>query len=273
MRRAEGALPLRHAVVLGALQGPAELLPVSSSAHTALVPWLADWPYTRLDAELRKSFEVALHAGAGCALAIAMRRELLGEIAVAQRTRAATLALSALPPAIAGRAFGGLIERRLGGPRSIAWALVAGAVTLAVADAKAPASARSAEDARACDGLALGVAQAAALVPGVSRSGATLTAARARGFSRAAAQSLSWTVAMPVILGATALQGRRLARASPPPAVRLAMAVGAASAFASTLVSARLLRGARAQERPLLPYSLYRCLLAALVVRRLRRAQ
>ena len=69
--------PLRHAVALGLLQGPTELLPVSSSAHTTLIPWLAGWPYAELDAELRKSFEVALHAGAGLALAIDLRAELL----------------------------------------------------------------------------------------------------------------------------------------------------------------------------------------------------
>jgi undecaprenyl-diphosphatase len=64
MRQAEGALALEHAVALGLLHGPAELLPVSSSAHTTLIPWLVGWPYAQLDDELRKAFEVALHAGA-----------------------------------------------------------------------------------------------------------------------------------------------------------------------------------------------------------------
>ncbi len=76
MRPAEGALSLRHAVALGLVQGPTELLPVSSSAHIALLPWLGGWSYARMDGELRKSFEVALHAGAGLALAIDMRAEL-----------------------------------------------------------------------------------------------------------------------------------------------------------------------------------------------------
>ena len=77
MRSAESGLSVRHALALGLLQGPAELLPVSSSGHTTLLPWLAGWPYAELDGELRKSFEVALHAGAGLALAIDMRSELL----------------------------------------------------------------------------------------------------------------------------------------------------------------------------------------------------
>jgi len=274
MRPAEGALPLRHAVALGLLQGPAELLPVSSSGHTALMPWLAGWPYAGLDRELRKSFEVVLHAGAGVALAIDMRRELLRQAARMDGRRALVLALSLAPPALAGYALRAPIERRLGGPRSIAAGLVAGAVAMALADARAPAAdARGCEDARARDGLALGLAQACALIPGVSRSGATLTAARARGFGRGAAAALSWRVALPVIVGASALEGGRLATRGVPRDARAAFTAGGGAAFLSTLASARLLRRSGHMERSLLPYALYRCVLAALVMTRLRRGQ
>ena len=74
MRPPEAALPLPHALALGALHGPAELLPVSSSAHTELVPWLLGWPYATLDGELRKAFEVALHAGTLGGLLVLVRR-------------------------------------------------------------------------------------------------------------------------------------------------------------------------------------------------------
>jgi undecaprenyl-diphosphatase len=273
MRQADRALPLRHALALGVLQGPAELLPVSSSGHTTLIPWLAGWPYAQLDAELRKSFEVALHAGAGAALALVMRKELLGHAASMDRRRTAVLATSLIPPAIAGLGLGRPIERRLGGPRSIAVGLLAGGVAMAIADTRAGGDSRGAQDARTSDGLALGLAQAAALIPGVSRNGATLTAARARGFGRAAAQALSWRAALPVIVGASALKGRRLARTGAPAGVRTAMAAGAGAAFISTLLSARIVRRESCDERPLLPYAVYRCLLGALVLRRLRRAQ
>src|SRR5207247_1212132 len=69
-------LRLREAVALGLLHGPAELLPVSSSGHVTLVPWLAGWDYPDLDAELRKAFEVALHAGTAAALLLALRAEV-----------------------------------------------------------------------------------------------------------------------------------------------------------------------------------------------------
>jgi undecaprenyl-diphosphatase len=266
-------LPLRHAIALGLAQGPSELLPVSSSAHMTLVPWLAGWPYADLDGERRKRFEVAVHTGAGCALAIVMRRELGRQAACMDRRQASLLALSLAPPAIAGYVLHGVIERRLGGPRSIAAALTVGSAAMAIADAPARERPRRIEDAGARDGLALGLAQAVALVPGVSRNGATLATARARGFARADAQALSWSVALPVILAAGALQGRRLARAEIRAQERTAMAAGAGAAFLSTLASARLLRRSRVGAGPLLPYALYRCLLAALVVRRLRRAQ
>ena len=127
---------LRHAVALGLLQGPTELLPVSSSGHTSLIPWLAGWPYAELEPELRKSFEVALHAGAGLALAIDMREELLEAALRLDRARAVVVALSLAPPAIAGYLLEQPIERRLGGPCSIAVGLVAGAVTMALADVR-----------------------------------------------------------------------------------------------------------------------------------------
>jgi undecaprenyl-diphosphatase len=274
MPSAEGALPLRHAVALGLLQGPAELLPVSSSAHTELVPWLARWPYMRLDGEARKSFEVALHAGAALALAIHMRRELLRDLAGLRPRRAGVIALSLAPPALVGYALGPVVERRLGGPRSIAAGLAAGALAMAVADGNAGkpgAAARARDDATAGDGLALGLAQAAALVPGVSRNGATLTAARARGFGRGAAQALSWHAGLPILFGASALKGARMRRTGVAREQRAALAVGGTSAFLSTLASVRVLDRRLRDGHALWPYSLYRCLLAALVISRVRR--
>jgi undecaprenyl-diphosphatase len=114
------------------------------------------------------------------------------------------------------------------------------------------------------------VAQACALMPGVSRNGATLAAARARGFTRTGANALSRHVALPVIVGATALKGARLLRRGVPPPLRRAFAAGAASAFVSTLGSTWLIDHVE-RDRPLAPYAAYRLALAALVT--LRRAR
>lgn len=272
MPPAEDALPLRHALALGLLQGPAELLPISSSAHTTLIPWLAGWPYAQLDGELRKSFEVALHAGAGAALAISMRHELLGAMTQLDRRRAGVIVLALAPPALAGYALGGVIERKLGGPRSIATGLILGALAMAITDRPRQAGdarGRAQDSATALDGLVLGLAQAAALVPGISRNGATLAAARGRGFDRSAAQALSWQAGLPVIFAASVLEGARMRRAARPRRQRRALVAGGASAFLSTLLSAGATRSLWRTERSLLPFAVYRGLLAAAVIARL----
>jgi undecaprenyl-diphosphatase len=271
MLRDSSGLPLRHALVLGLAQGPTELLPVSSSAHTMLLPLLLGWPYAELDGGRRKSFELALHAGAGVALALDMRRELVDAARRLDRRRAGVIALSLLPPALAGLILRGPIERHLGRPGPIAVGLAAGAVAMGLADA-GPTGGRAQDEARAADGLALGLAQALALVPGVSRYGATLTVARARGFSPVAAQELSWHAALPVVLGASALEAARLARRPLPGHSRAPLAIGAAGAFVSTSLCARALRRPRRALRSLLPFAFYRLGLAALLLKRRGRA-
>jgi undecaprenyl-diphosphatase len=261
---------LRHAIALGLLHGPAELLPISSSGHVALVPWLARWPYAELDAELRKSFEVAVHAGTAVALLIGLRREVLETVRALDRRRALLVALSFAPPALVGYTLERPIERRLGTPGTIAAGLLAGSAAMAAADVLGERRRPRARDqAGALDGLLLGLAQAASLIPGVSRNGATLAVARARGFSREDANALSRHVALPVIVGATALKFDRLARRGVEPGLRRALAAGAGAAFLSTLASTWLIRQVE-RDRSLLPYALYRAGLAVVVIRRLR---
>jgi len=257
-----------RAIVLGAVQGPTELLPVSSSAHLALVPWLAGWDEDGRDPELRKTFEVALHAGAAGALLVGQRRVIAEELQSFDARRAAVLALSFLPAAIAGVALERPIERRLGGPASTALGLLAGAAAMVVADRRPQVRDRG--DATAIDGLALGLAQTAALAPGVSRNGATLSAARWRGFTRQHANMLSRTVALPVIVGAAALKGARLYRRGVPKQERAGLLAGTATSFASTLGSQALIKLVE-RDSALWPYAAYRAGLAGLVLSRLRR--
>jgi undecaprenyl-diphosphatase len=258
-------VPLRHALVLGALHGPAELLPISSSAHTTLVPWLLGWPYVDLDPELRKAFEVALHAGTAVALLIGLRDEVLAALRGFDVRRGVLVLGSFVPPAIVGYTMERPIERRLGTPPTIAVGLLAGAAALGAADARAPQRRRR-EEATAVDALALGVAQACALMPGVSRNGATLTAARLRAFRRRDASALSRHVALPIIVGATVLKGVRLTRRGLPPSVAGAFAAGIGASFASTLASVRIIRAVE-RDRPFTIYAVYRAALAAVVLR------
>lgn len=265
MSRPGAPIAIRHALVLGLLHGPTELLPVSSSAHTALLTRLAGWSAAELDPELSKTLEVALHTGAALALTIALRQELGEELRQLDRRRLQTLILALLPPAVVGYTLEGPIERRLGGPRTIACGLFAGAIAMALADLRSPLT-RSAAQATPSDGLGLGLAQALALFPGISRNGATLTAARAQGFTREAAQTLSWHVALPVLFGASALKGWRLVKHGAPKGFARLLVAGTGAAFLSTLACAPLIFPRR-QGRALLPFALYRCALAIFVAR------
>ena len=259
-----GRLSTLQAVALGALHGPAELLPVSSSGHVALVPWLLRWDYSELDDELRKSFEVALHAGTAAALLITLRDEVGEALFGLNARRIALIALSFAPPALVGYTLERAIERHLGTPRTTAAGLLGGALVMAWAD-RAPQTRRH-EEAGARDALWLGLAQACALIPGVSRNGATLAAARLRYFTREDANRLSRHVALPVIAGATLLKGVRLKRRGLPPGMGIAFAAGAAASFASTLGSTWIIHQVE-RDRSLLPYALYRVAFAGLVLR------
>src|ERR1700674_1837299 len=105
MPRDRSRLPLRQAIALGLAQGPTELLPISSSAHTTLIPWLAGWSCGEQGGELRKCFEVALHAGAGRALAVDMRGERVEASSGIDRRRLAVMLLTLAPPGVAGLAL------------------------------------------------------------------------------------------------------------------------------------------------------------------------
>ncbi|WP_205696143.1 undecaprenyl-diphosphate phosphatase [Conexibacter sp. SYSU D00693] len=233
MRPSRTGLPLPHAVALGLLHGPAELLPVSSSAHVTLVPGLAGWPYGALAPEVRKAFEVALHAGT-----------LAGAAHVLGRPRPWFAAVSVAPAALVGAMLEGPVERRLGSPRGIALGLLAGSALLLAGEraGRRAHAARTAADARPADALALGLAQAAALVPGLSRSGLTYAAARARGFGAGGAAALSREAAAPVLAGATVLKGVRLARGGLPAGLAAPFAAGALAAALGARAAAPLAR-------------------------------
>ena len=242
-------------VALGLLQGPAELFPISSSAHVGLL-------ISRdLPPAARKEIEVALHLGTAVALALTTR----------SAPRVGLLMAATAPPALAGFAFERVVEGRLGTPATIAAGLLAGAAAMVAADRVPPRR----TSAGLADGALLGLAQAAALFPGVSRSGATRAAARARGFDRRAAAELSREVALPVLAGAAALKGYRLARRRPAAAELRSLAAGAVAAALSTAAALRAERAVTA-EVPLAGWAAYRVALATVILaasrRRLRTA-
>ena len=199
--------------MLGITQGVSEFLPISSSGHLIAVPWAAGWEDVYCAKEGNKFFDVALHMGTFVGAALYLRRDVavltrawLGSVArrsvrSPQERLAWFLALSAIPGALVGAAFGGFITDHFGHPWQIAVFLTVFGVLLWGVDRRAP-QATGYEDLRGSQVLAMAVAQAAALMPGVSRSGVTITAARALGVSRDAAARFSFLMSLPIILGA-----------------------------------------------------------------------
>ncbi len=207
-----GTVPIVHAIVLGIVQGLSEFLPISSSGHLLLVPWLFGWEDLE-DESIKKAFDVALHIGTLVAVVGYFRRDLVvyvreGLRAVFRRSVPPTiegklalfLVVSALPAAAVGALLESWIDTALGGPVLIGISLIVFALVLAWADRLQ--GGRAMESYTARDALAIGAAQALALNPGTSRSGITITAARATGFDRDAAARISFLMSIPVIVGA-----------------------------------------------------------------------
>jgi undecaprenyl-diphosphatase len=206
--------------VLGAVQGLTEFLPISSSAHLYVVPKLLGWRYAGL------SFDVALHGGTLLALLIAFWRDwwslaagALGSLPSERRSEARHmwlwLAVATAPGAIAGKLLEQAAEDRLRSlPLQAIMLIGFGFVLWAVDRALAPGRDQGRPGWGAA--LGLGLAQALALVPGVSRSGITITAGRVAGFSRVAAARLSFLLATPITLGAVLLKLRHMPLDVPP---------------------------------------------------------
>jgi len=194
-----------QAMILGIVQGLTEFLPVSSSAHLVLIPWLFNWDDPGL------AFDVALHMGTLAALIIYYWREWLDMgIAVAggkgpMRRLLLLLIVASLPGALIGVAFEKQAETTFRSPVLIACNLAALGLLLLLADVWGPDK-RGLKEMTVLDAILIGLSQALAVVPGVSRSGATITMARALGVEREDAANFSFLMATPIIAGAGMLE-------------------------------------------------------------------
>jgi undecaprenyl-diphosphatase len=211
-----------QAIVLGLVQGATEFAPVSSSGHLILVPWIFGWGAIG-DADLQKTFDVALHVGTLIGALIYFRHDVARYAGAWFRSIAArkmstpdariawALFVGTIPGAIAGALFENVIQEKLGAPFLIALMLVAFALLLVWVDRRARSD-RPFDSIGPKTGLLLGTAQALALQPGVSRSGVTITAARAMGLDRESAARFSFLLSLPIIAGAGAYKAVDLAQ-------------------------------------------------------------
>jgi undecaprenyl-diphosphatase len=212
-----GALPDWQALVLGLVQGVTELLPISSSGHLILVPWLGDWQYLKEHDSFNQTFDVALHLGTLVAVVGYFWRDIIVLVAAWFRTlrtrrietgeeRIAWFVFVATIPAAAIGLLGeDAIASNLGEPWQIAVALAAGALLLWYADRQPQR--RSMGDLGLKAAVGMGFAQSLALMPGVSRSGITISAGRLLQLDRDSAARFSFLLLVPTVLGAVLLKG------------------------------------------------------------------
>lgn len=232
-----------EAILLGVIQGLTEFLPISSSAHLLIVPWLFGWPEPGL------AFNVALHLGTLVAVVTYFWRDLVAMAAGllrGLRTRrwtadldarlALIIAIGSIPAAVAGflgsDALDAYFHSGGGGDRAImvsALLLIGLGLLLALAEWLARHR-RELSDVNAWDGIVVGLAQALALLPGVSRSGSTITAGLFLGLRREAAARFSFLLGVPAIAGAGLLEGVKLLQAGLPAEERVIFAAGTVSA-------------------------------------------
>jgi undecaprenyl-diphosphatase len=270
-----GALTDWQAFALGIVQGLTELLPISSSGHLILVPWLAEWEYLERNDAFNQTFDVALHLGTLVAVAAYFRAriaELAVAFAAAVRRRAVRspaeraavfVAIATVPAAIVGAVGEELIAEDLGEPWQIAILLAVFAVVLWLADRR-PAR-RRLEQLGPGQAVLVGLAQSLSLAPGVSRSGITISAARLLGLEREEAANLSFLLLVPITAGAVVWKGLNdVVLADLPPGSAGPFAVGAIAAAGSGLVAIwALLSYVRRHDYS--PFVVYR-LLAAVAV-------
>jgi undecaprenyl-diphosphatase len=204
-------VPILHAIVLGIVQGLSEFLPISSSGHLILVPWLFDWNDFAGDESLKKTFDVALHIGTLIGVLAYFRKDLVKLVHdgfTAPKSKegrfAWTLVASMVPAAITGALLSDVIEEELGQIWLIALMLIVFGVVLHLADRKQ--GGRPVGEARFRDVMWMGVGQAVALQPGVSRSGVTMTTGRFVGLDRDAAARIAFLMSVPVTAGAVAFK-------------------------------------------------------------------
>jgi undecaprenyl-diphosphatase len=212
-------MPILHAIVLGITQGLSEFLPISSSGHLRLVPWLFGWHDFAVGDPLEKTFDVALHLGTLVALLVYFWSDVI-ELARAGLRRGATetqegrlawlLVASAIPAAITGGLFSSFIERHTGQIPLIALMLVVFGLILGWADRRE--GGRSIDQVTFRDAVFMGVGQAAALQPGVSRSGVTMTAGRIAGLDREGAVRFAFLMSIPITAGALVFKGLHVAK-------------------------------------------------------------
>ena len=261
-------MSLFEAIILGVIQGATEFLPISSSGHLIAVPWLLGWKEHSL------AFDIALHLGTLFAVAGALLGDWIRMIKGAfssLRThgnpflsedgrRLGFLAVASIPGGIFGLLLDDLAESTFRSAALVAVSMAIMGLVLWIADSRS-AGGRGLAAWTLRDALLMGFAQSMALVPGVSRSGATISAARFLGYERDAAARLSFLMALPLTLGAVMLKVPKMLAGG----IELSLVAGILTAAVVGIFSIRILF-VWVRTRSYLPFVLYRFAFSAIIL-------
>jgi undecaprenyl-diphosphatase len=271
-----GRLSDWQAFTLGVTQGLTELLPISSSGHLILVPWLFDWRYLEHHAAFNKTFDVALHLGTLVAVVAYFWADVVRYVAAwfrSVRRRAISTAderiawyvfAATVPAALAGAVGEETIENHLGQPWQIAIFLAVFGILLWLADRSAQS--RRIADLRFGTAFVIGISQILALMPGVSRSGITITAGRFARLDRDAAARLSFLLLIPIVFGAVVYKGiKHVVLESLPAGSAGPFLVGTLAAAGVGLIAIELLLG-YVRRHDYSPFVVYRIAVAIGIV-------
>jgi undecaprenyl-diphosphatase len=266
-------MSILQAIILGIVQGLTEFLPISSSGHLIIVPWALDWHFFLENPQLNKTFDVALHLGTLVAVVAYYWRELgrlaAGFLRSLRKRRVETtherlawlLLISTIPAGIVGVAFEDFIVTRLGEPWQIAIMMIVFGVFMWVVDGRARRD-REIGDVRWKGALGIGIAQALALAPGVSRSSVTMVAGLLLGLDRESAARYSFLMSVPVIAGAAAFSSVGVIKDGLPAGMATPFAAGMVSAAVSGFAAIWFLL-AYLRRHDFKPFAIYRFVLAA----------
>jgi undecaprenyl-diphosphatase len=192
-----------EALILGIVQGITEFFPVSSTAHLILFPWFFKWGGD-LDT---LTFDVALHAGTLLSLVLCFWRDWV-EMLTSNRRLFYLIIIASIPAGVAGFFLNDIIEESLRSPYIISIALIVGGFVMLLSERMFKH--RSLENVKLPDAVVIGFSQALALIPGVSRSGITISAGLFRGLDRSSSARFSFLLSTPIIAGATLLHAKKM---------------------------------------------------------------
>ena len=271
-----GRLSDWQALALGITQGLTELLPISSSGHLILVPWIGDWHYLETHQSFNKTFDVALHLGTLVAVILYFWADVVRYVGAWFRSvghrgirnedeRLAWYILAAtIPAALAGAVGEETIESHLGQPWQIAIFLSVFGVLLWIAD-RSP-QVRRIQDLRFGTAFLIGISQILALMPGVSRSGITITTGRFAKLDRDSAARFSFLLLIPIVFGAVLYKGvKHVVLETLPAGSTGPFVVGTLAAAAVGLVAIDFLLG-YVRRHDYTPFVVYRLIAAAVIV-------